>query len=665
MKKNLFLTLLCITGILISSCNTSTNGNKENNTTPATEPSNNIRAYLSAAAAEITDHALSDINTLKEWEDQRAQRYDEFMEMMGLQDMPPEGSRTDLNIQHTGTIQQEGFRIEKLYYESLPGLYVPANLYIPDEIDEPVPAILYVCGHTNDQLAHYQPFARKFARLGFVCLIIETIDRGEVHGEHRGCLVRGWYDWYSKGYTSGGLELWNAIRGIDLLCEMPEVDPDRLGVTGISGGGSQSFYIAAADPRIKAAVPVGGATTLKGQIGQRSIDDHCDCMMPVNTYRRGFIDIGALIAPRPLIIAQADRDAYYSIESVREMYDGINKIYSLYGVPEHATLEEYPRGHAYQKGIRQKINSFFLEHLMGKEVTPEEAGDIDTSAHNQLPIEQLRVYTDGFPPGNRTPTIQDSFVKLHEDPEITSEAELEAYRNSVTDFLKSRTFGAFPEEKAPFESRHEFRSIDDYNSVDRDVYSFISEEGWRLKVDIRWNNDPDRRKPLMIALKKQGESQKEVKDFVAGLKEEWNIAYLEVRGVGENGWDPALQRHIRRASAWTGRTVASMQVYDLMRTMEFCRTLDGVDPDRIGIAAKEEMAAVAMYAALLDGNCHTLILKDPPATQDAPSRPDGQGAAIEMLNCLRITDLGQLPALLAPAKIDFQGEVPDTYQWPE
>ncbi|MEN8227672.1 MAG: hypothetical protein ABFS38_05915, partial [Bacteroidota bacterium] len=60
--------------------------------------------------------------------------------------------------------------------------------------------------------------------------------------------------------------------------------------------------------------------------------------------------------------------------------------------------------------------------------------------------------------------------------------------------------------------------------------------------------------------------------------------------------------------------------------------------------AKEEMAAVAMYAALLDGNCHTLILKDPPATQDAPGRPDGQGAAIEMLNCLRITDLGQLPA---------------------
>jgi len=72
-----------------------------------------------------------------------------------------------------------------------------------------------------------------------------------------------------------------------------------------------------------------------------------------------------------------------------------------------------------------------------------------------------------------------------------------------------------------------------------------------------------------------------------------------------------------------------------------------------------------MYAALLDGNCHTLILKDPPETQNCPSQPDGRGAAIEMLNCLRITDIYQLPALLMPAKIRFQGEIPEVYQWSE
>ncbi len=167
----------------------------------------------------------------------------------------------------------------------------------------------------------------------------------------------------------------------------------------------------------------------------------------------------------------------------------------------------------------------------------------------------------------------------------------------------------------------------------------------------------------MIVLRNYNEDRWESESFISGFEDNWNIAFLEVRGVGENGWDPALQWHIRRASAWTGRTIASMQVYDLLRSIEFCRTLDGVDPGKIGIAARDEMTVVAMYAALLDGNCHTLILKDPPESQDSPSRPDGRGAAIEMLNCLRITDLYQLPALLMPAKINFQGEIPDAYQW--
>jgi hypothetical protein len=77
------------------------------------------------------------------------------------------------------------------------------------------------------------------------------------------------------------------------------------------------------------------------------------------------------------------------------------------------------------------------------------------------------------------------------------------------------------------------------------------------------------------------------------------------------------------------------------------------------------MTVVAMYAALLDGNCHTLILSNPPESQDSPSQADGRGAAIEMMNCLRITDVYQLPALLTPANIIFRGEVPETYQWSE
>ena len=187
MKKKLFPASFCIIFLTLWSCHSVAPKTDE---LKADEP-NNIRTYLSGVATEITDNALSEITSLPVWEEQRLQRYDEFMEMMGLQEMPVHGKRPDLNIKYTGTIQNEGFRIEKLYYESLPGLYVAANLYIPDDIKEPRPAILYVCGHSPTQKVRYQPYPRKFAELGFVCLIIETIQFGEVRGRASWMLCQG------------------------------------------------------------------------------------------------------------------------------------------------------------------------------------------------------------------------------------------------------------------------------------------------------------------------------------------------------------------------------------------------------------------------------------------------------------------------------------------
>ena len=106
-----------------------------------------------------------------------------------------------------------------------------------------------------------------------------------------------------------------------------------------------------------------------------------------------------------------------------------------------------------------------------------------------------------------------------------------------------------------------------------------------------------------------------------------------------------------------------MQVYDLMRCMEFGRTLPGVDPAKISIAARDDMSVVALYSALMDGNCESLILRNPPETQDLASDTYGKGAATEMLNCLRITDVYQIPALLLPTSIYFAGQIPPAYVW--
>ncbi len=660
MKKASTYLFLLIFILLFGSCNNSQDQPTEKQ---ETFPQNNIQNYLSKVAAEITDNTLSGINSIEDWEKVRAKRYQEYIEMMGIKNYLDK-NRTDLNVTITGTIQRDGYRIEKLYYESLPGLYVPANLYIPDNIKNPTAAILYVCGHSLTQKVHYQAYPAKFAELGFVCLIIETIQRGEVEGKHWGPYANGWFNWYSRGYNPADVELWNAIRGIDLLTSRSEVDIENMGVTGISGGGSQSWYIAAADPRIKAVAPVCGASTLKAQIGERTIDGHCDCMMPTNTYQIDFQDIGALIAPRPLLIGQADRDGLNTIESVRELYSDVKKIYEIYGEPDNISLVETPGGHSYHKISRTKIHSFFLKHLMGKDISPEEAGDIDTSTENQLTTEELKVYVDGVPENDRTTKIQDSFIKLPTAPEISNEKELLTFRDTVINFLKGKTFGAFPKIAPPFDASLYFRSLDGAK-FGWNIYSFTSEEGWRLKIDLRWRNDTTKKKPLMIVLKNANQSRWQSENMISELSNDWNIAYFETRGVGEFGWDPSLQWHVRRASAWTGRTIASMQVYDVLRCIEFCRTLKEVDPSKIGIAASDEMTVVAMYSALLDGNCQQLILKNPPATQDVTSRTDGRGEAIEMLNCLRVTDVYELPALITPTKTAIIGDVPSTYKWSE
>jgi hypothetical protein len=625
---------------------------------------NNMRAYLVQAAADITDNSLSNIRSLADWQNIQKQRYNEFIEMMGIEKLPLKGNRSPLNVHITGTLQKDGYRIEKLYYESLPSLYVCANLYIPDDIKEPRPAILYVCGHSLTQKVHYQAHPRKFAQLGFVCLIIETIQWGEVRGEHWGPYANGCFHWYSRGYNPGGVELWNAIRGLDLLAERPEVDPEKMGVTGISGGGSQSFYIAAADPRIKAVAPVCGASTLKAQVATHTIDGHCDCMMPINTFQQDFTDIGALIAPRPLLICQADRDGLNQVESVRTLYNIIAGIYKLYDASDKIGLVITPGGHSYHQISREKIFSFFIEHLMGKNVSPEEAGDIELSEEKMFTEEELKVYVDGPPPDDKTTTIQDSFIQLPSPPDITSKTELITYRDSVKDFLKIKTFGAWPKAGHSFEPELEFRDLDGAKYGQKN-YSFVSEPGWRLRVDIHFRNDSSQKKPLMIVLRNQDEDRWSSEAFIENLSGDWNIAFFEVRGAGEFGWDPGFQWHIRRASAWTGRTVASMQVYDVLRCMKFCRTIEGVDADRIGIAARDEMAVVAMYAALMDGNCHTLLMQNPPETQNKPSQPDGRGASIEMLNCLKVTDIYQLPALLTPTTISFMGEIPPAFKWSE
>jgi len=620
-----------------------------------------IREYLCRVAAEITDDSLADIKTKEQWLEERPKRLQQYLEMQGILDFPPKEERTPLNVTVTGVVKRDDVTIEKLYYESLPQLYVSANLYIPNNLEGPAPGVIYVCGHSDTQKIHYQPHARRWAQLGFVCLIVDTIQKGEIKGMHHGCYRFGQWQWYSKGYTPAGVELWNAVRGVDLLQERDDVIPDKIGITGISGGGAVSWWTAAADERIKVVAPVCGTGTVKAHVIDRTWDGHCDCMMFINTYGQDLADCGALIAPRPLMVGSANRDGIYSIASIRETFGKVKKIYDLYGVGEDCQLVETPGGHSYHNTSRTRIFSFFMKHLMGKDVPAESIEDVGEEVES---AETLSVYSDGFPPDERTSTIQESFISVAEAPTIEGQQDLATEKDKLVKILREETFGRFPEHPCDLDMKIDFEYMNGETKLAR--LAFTSEQDWRLHATLmRPAASQDKDSPALVFLCSPAGERWEFTGFVGGFDASWIRLGVQCRGVNETSWGQELQWHIRRNAAITGRTIASMRVYDALRAIELARGLPGVDPDRIAIAGRGQMAAVALYAALLDGNLKAVILDQAPATQNAPSNPDGTGDAIEMLNCLRYTDLPYVAGLLYPADLVFVGELPKSYQWAE
>ena len=196
-------------------------------------------------------------------------------------------------------------------FQSMPGLYVTGNLYLPKEITGRLPTVLYLCGHSPNPHGakfDYQQHGIWFARNGYAALLIDTVEFGELSGIHHGLHDLGMWYWLSLGFTPAGPEVWNAIRALDYLETRKEVDPERIAVTGISGGGAITWYTAAVDERVKVAAPVCATWTVEQQIALDHVRGNCDCIFFHNTFQADLPTAGALIAPRPLKIINAIRD---------------------------------------------------------------------------------------------------------------------------------------------------------------------------------------------------------------------------------------------------------------------------------------------------------------------------------------------------------------------
>ena len=362
-----------------------------------------LAAYFQKETERLQKDCLREIRTAEDWNSRSGRLRRELHEMLGLDPLP---KRTDLQPVITGKVEHEEFTVEKLHFQSSPGLYVTGNLYLPKKIDKPLPAILYVCGHGQvkkdgiayGSKAHYQHHGGWFARNGYVCLIIDTLQLGEIEGIHHGTYKYDMWWWINRGYTPAGVEAWNCIRALDYLETRKEVDATKMGVTGRSGGGAYSWWIAALDERIKVAVPTAGITDLQNHVVDGVVEGHCDCMFMVNTYRWDYPQVAALVAPRHLLIANTDRDPIFPLDGVYRTFQQVRPLYATLGVKDNVGLNITFGPHLDTQDLQVHAFRWFNKHLKGVDV------QIDKTVEKFFTPEQLKVFAT-LPKDQKTSAI--------------------------------------------------------------------------------------------------------------------------------------------------------------------------------------------------------------------------------------------------------------------
>ena len=402
-----------------------------------------LAEYFRGETQKLADASLADVKTWSDWTSKRETYRQQLREMLGLDPLP---ERTPLNAVVTGTLERDDFKVEKLYFQSRPHLYVTGNLYLPKKRNGRAPAILYVCGHTRRKrmasalairptIQHHGAW---FAQNGYVCLVIDTLQMGEIEGLHHGTYRENMWWWNARGYTPAGVEAWNSIRAIDYLVSRPEVDPDRIGMTGRSGGGAYSWYATALDDRIKAAVPVAGITNLHDHVVDGCVEGHCDCMYMINTYRWDYPQLAALIAPRPLLISNTDRDELFPFDGVVDIYQKVRRLYELDGKGDDVALQMAAGPHEDLQVLQLYALQWFDQHLKG------ESRSIETAAKDYFKPEELKVF-DKLPADQINTRIQEMFVPQAAAPSPPkSQAEWQSQRDDWLTALREKCFRGWP-----------------------------------------------------------------------------------------------------------------------------------------------------------------------------------------------------------------------------
>jgi dienelactone hydrolase len=605
------------------------------------------RDYFARRTALLQDACLKQKPADQSWPEYQKQLRRELYDMLGLWPIP---EKTDLKPVITGQLERDGIIVENLHFQSRPGLYVTGNLYRPAQSDKPLPGVIYVCGHGEvkrngvayGNKTHYQHHGAWLARNGYVCLTIDTLQLGEIEGIHHGTHRLDMWWWLNRGYTPAGVEAWNSIRAVDYLVSRPEVDAERLAVTGRSGGGAYSWWLAALDERIDCAIPVAGITDLQNHVVEDCVEGHCDCMYFVNRYGWDYPAVAALVAPRPLLISNTDRDPIFPLEGVSRVHSRVREVYRAMEKAPLLGLNITAGEHVDTQELQVHALRWLNAHLKN-EVTP-----IPNAATKLFEVEELKVFKQ-LPSDQRNTTVHEWFVEESKPAlpplEVTAR---KAWKNSEYNLLRNTAFRCWPSE--PRDAKVELKSLKtvpvNARSFDVQTGTITTDESFALPLWVLIPSDAkDITETRLVVLDSSAyekaspwlnqiassanESQlfeqamnvPTMKRAFEGLPNDCAVAIVVPRGIGPTSWpgDKKSVTQFHRRLYLLGETLDALQTYDIASTLITIPKIPDLTGTSLTAYADGIMATNLLYASAASESPATL--ETSPITNDFSSGP--------------------------------------------
>lgn len=540
----------------------------------------------------------------------------------------------------TGQIDADDYTVDKLVYESFPGYFVSALLYMPKKRDGAIPGVIVPCGHSANGKGGYQVIHMNLAKRGYAVLAYDPVGQAErsqfwdeARGRSKYNLMCGEHavlgnPMYLLGTSLARYRIWDGIRGIDYLCSLPEVDPKRIGCVGNSGGGTLSAYISAIDPRVLVGIPSCSMTCLPRRMGNRiQRDPEADPEQDIFGIVSEGIDHAGLIAlrvPRPTMLGLAIRD-FFPIEGARETFDEVMHLYEVAGAAERFSKVEADAAHGLSLPIRQGAYAWFDKWLMRWK---GDSREIEIKVESR-PNQDILVCADGQVnvtfKSKPLPTLAvEEFRKQKKTPRV-----------SLKDLL-----GMDPESS-------DFHLVKTEATGNPQMPHLVCINGVE---SAEWQTEA----AFVAALGKAGAAVTIVDPRGVGKLRPQGLHEASPQLKGHSYQDPlnGVEENIAYNAFVLGKNLLGMRVADVLKAV--ARVKADANPNKIVLCGRRDGALVALFAAAVDPSIAGLAVEETPLSYWALFDVSGVAVNAASLVPRMLRDYGDIPqvvAALAPRKV--------------